>query len=306
MKRALIATLYNEADNVAQWWDCLRRQTEMPDEIAIVDGGSRDGTWEKLQELARTSPIPVRLEQHRCNIAGGRNRAIRLTMGEIIAVTDAGSFPEPAWFAEITKPLLLEPGIDCTGGLNIANNRNEFQKFLEIFEPRQETGRSGGQVHPSSRNTAFRREAWAAVGGYPEWLTLAGEDSLFTHELVSVGKKTSYIPGAVVHWSVRPNMPAYYKLLHRNGYGAAEARLYTPYFLRRGLITLCPFLLLLSRHRFRHLEFRYRKNASSVLGWLAGLLKGHRPPPGWKRVDGILLSPESQNYLAGKHHLSGK
>lgn len=298
MKRALIATLYNEADNVAQWWDCLRRQTEMPDEIAIVDGGSKDGTWEKLSELARSSPVPVRLEQHRCNIAGGRNRAIRLTTAEIIVATDAGSFPEPTWFAEITKPLLRDPGIDCTGGLNLCENQNEFQKFLEIFEPRQETGQGNGQVHPSSRNTAFRRETWAAVGGYPEWLTLAAEDSLFTHELALIGKKTVYTPAAVVHWSVRPSLAAYYKLLHRNAYGAAEARLYAPYFLRRGLITICPLLLLMSRHRFQHLGFRYRKNASSALGWLAGFLKGRRPPPGWKRVDGILLSPEAQNFLA--------
>ena len=297
MKRALIATLFNEADNVSRWWKCVAQQTVLPDEIAVVDGGSTDGTWEKLQELARQSPVQVRLKQQRCNIAAGRNLAIAMTGAEIIAATDAGSFPARNWFDEITRPLLEDDGLDVTGGLNIADDENDFQKFLAQFEPREESGTGSGQVHPSSRNTAFRRQAWADVGGYPEWLTLAAEDALFTHELNRIGKKFFYNSKAVVHWSVRDSAEAYFKLFHRNAYGAAEAQLDAPYFFRRGVITFFPPLLLLSRHRFRHLLFRYRKNAASTCGWLAGYFKGRRPPPGWKRVDGILLSPEAQQFL---------
>jgi len=297
MKRALIATLFNEADNVSRWWKCVAQQTVLPDEIAVVDGGSTDGTWEKLQELARQSPVQVRLKQQRCNIAAGRNLAIAMTGAEIIAATDAGSFPARNWFDEITRPLLEDDGLDVTGGLNIANDENDFQKFLAQFESREESGTGSGQVHPSSRNTAFRRQAWADAGGYPEWLTLAAEDALFTHELNRIGKMFFYNPKAVVHWSVRDSAEAYFKLFHRNAYGAAEAQLDAPYFFRRGVITFFPPLLLLSRHRFRHLLFRYRKNAASTCGWLAGYFKGRRPPPGWKRVDGILLSPEAQQFL---------
>ncbi len=298
MKRALIATLFNEADNVADWWACLLKQTVLPDEIAIVDGGSRDGTWEKLQELARRSPVPLRLEQRPCNIAAGRNAAIRLTSAEIIAVTDAGSFLEPAWFHEITRPLLENPAVDVTGGLNINEPDGDFARYLAQFEGQEVTGVTGDEIHPSSRNTAFRRQAWLDVGGYPEWLTLAAEDALFTRELNKIKKKFFYNPQARVHWEVRPSAEAYFKLLYRNGYGAAEAGLYAPYFLKRGLFTVCPFLLLLSQHRYRHLGFRYRKNSSSALGWLAGRLKGHRPPAGWQRIDGVWLSPEAQKYLS--------
>lgn len=300
MKVALIATVFNEEDNLPRWWKCLQAQTVLPDEIAIVDGGSKDRTWETLQELARQSRVPVKLEQRRCNIAGGRNRAIELTDAGIIAATDAGSFPEPDWFAEITRPLREDATLDVTGGLNMSNDVTPFQSFLAELEPRVETGVSSDGIHPSSRNTAFRRSAWADVGGYPEWLTLAGEDALFTHELQTIGRKFFYNPKAVVHWSVRETADAYFKLLYRNAYGAAEAQLYGPYFRRRGLIALLPPVLLLSRHRFRHLRFRYLKNFSSARGWLAGKLHGHRPPPGWTRHEGILLSPAAQNFLAQK------
>lgn len=297
MRCALIATVYNESDNISRWWECIRQQTSCPDEIIIVDGGSSDGTWERLQDLAARSPVRVLLKQERCNIAEGRNLAIKLTDAEIIASTDAGSFPEPNWFAEITRPLLEDESVDVTGGLNVSDRNNDFQNYLSQFEDEEVSGVTGGEIHPSSRNTAFRSQAWTDVGGYPEWLTLAAEDSLFTHELNKIGKKFFYNSRARVHWSVRPTPEAYFQLNYRNAYGSAEARLDGLYFFRRGLITLCPPLLLLSRHRFRHLRFRYLKNASSTLGWLAGFLKGHRPPSGWKRVDGILLSPEAQKHL---------
>ena len=182
----------------------------------------------------------------------------------------------------------------------MTNDVTDFQKFLAQLEPREVTGWSGGELHPSSRNTAFRRTAWADVGGYPEWPTLAAEDSLFTHQLNKVGKKFFYNSRAVVHWTLRDTEAAYLKLLFRNGYGAAEVRLYAPYFRRRGIIALLPPLLLLSRHRYRHLRFRYLKNYFSARGWLTGWWHGHRPPPGWHRVDGILLSPEAQKYLREK------
>src|ERR1700722_8336274 len=183
MKRALIATLFNEADNVSRWWDCLMHQTVLPDEIALVDGGSTDGTWEKLQELARKSPTPVRLGRERCNIARGRNPAIQLTDAEIIAASDAGSFPQKNWFAEITRPLLADSKIDVVGGHNVTLFENTFQKSVEPLEEPAVEPVSSQQVYPSSRNTAFRRQAWLDVGGYPEWLTLTAEDALFNYEL---------------------------------------------------------------------------------------------------------------------------
>jgi glycosyltransferase involved in cell wall biosynthesis len=297
MKVALIATLFNESDNVVGWWDCLMRQTVLPDEIAIVDGGSKDGTFEKLRELAARSPVPVKLEQRRCNIAGGRNRAIELTDAEIIAATDAGCLADKNWFAEITRPLVEDAGVDFVSGKIMPSGKNEFQKFIERFDGLPDDPKPG-EAHGSGRNTAYRRTAWADVGGYPEWLTLTAEDYLFNLQLQRVGKRFFYNPAAVVGWPMRDNPESYYKMLYWYGFGAGEARLAAPYFLRRTAVMLCPLILLGSRHRFSFLKYRYRKNAASASGWLAGWIKGNRPPAGWERIDGIYLSPESQKCLA--------
>jgi glycosyltransferase involved in cell wall biosynthesis len=298
MKRALIATLFNEADNVSRWWGCLMRQTVLPDEIVIVDGSSKDGTWEKLQELARQSPMPVKLEQRRCNIAAGRNRAIQLTDADIIAATDAGSFPENNWFDEITRPLMERAELDVVAGRSVALFENDFQKFLAQIEDQPAEPRTEEEIYPSSRNVAFRRQTWSDVGGYPEWLTLTAEDSLFNFQIHTVGKRFFNNPKAEVCWPVRDTARGYFKMLYGYGYGAAEARLYAPYYWRRTLIAFCPPSILFSRRwGCRHFVFRYQKNLASARGWLAGRLTGHRPPPEWQRHKGVLLSPQAQTYL---------
>jgi hypothetical protein len=93
---------------------------------------------------------------------------------------------------------------------------------------------------------------------------------------------------------MRKNERAYFRMLYLYGYGAGEARITPGYFLQRGIITVFPLLLFLSPHRFAHLGFRYRRNASSALGWLAGRLGGRCVPRGWKKLEGVLISPEAQ------------
>ena len=291
MAIALISTVFNEGEDIFRWAECLRRQTRKPDEFVIVDGGSTDGTPERLQKAFSHGDFPApKIIVQKCNIAGGRNLAIQNTTAEIVASSDASSYPEPEWLDEIVRPLLENSSVDAVGGKTIVTAENEFQNFLVAMEgqPKDDDG-----YYPSSRNLALRRAAWASVGGYPEWPTLAGEDALYNFELHAVGKKFACNNAALVRWSIRPTPESYFKLLWRNAYGAAETQLYAPYFLRRLFITFFPPVLLLSRHRWRHLKFRYRKNAASGFGWLAGKIRGRRPPAGWERRDGILLSPEA-------------
>jgi glycosyltransferase involved in cell wall biosynthesis len=292
---ALIATVYQEGQGIRRWLDALAAQTEAPEEFVVVDGDSTDDTVAQITGYSWPAGFPKpRVIVQRCNIAAGRNLAIQNTVQPIIVSTDAGSFPDPDWLGEITRPLLEDSTLDVVGGQSFTTAETDFQQFLRTFEPGYDDPKIANGDFSSSRNIAFRRETWASVGGYPQWLTLAAEDALFNFQLRAIRRRMRVNAKAIVRWQERPTANAYFKMLYRNGFGAAEARMYAPYFLRRLLIAAFPPLLLLSHHRFAHLKFRYCKNLSSAMGWVAGKLTGRRPPNNWRGIAGGLLSPESQ------------
>src|SRR5207249_4539116 len=72
---------------------------------------------------------------------------------------------------------------------------------LATDSPHRETS-SLARYYPSSRSLAFRKSAWEAAKGYPEWL-YAAEDTLFNIRLRLLGYKFVFCRDAVVRWRPR-------------------------------------------------------------------------------------------------------
>ena len=69
---------------------------------------------------------------------------------------------------------------------------------------------------------AFRRAAWEAVGGYPEWLDYC-EDLLFDFSLRGAGYRFAFVPNARVHFRPRPTLRAYVRQYFRYARGDGKA-----------------------------------------------------------------------------------
>lgn len=295
---AIIATVYNEASTIHTWLAAIAEQSSWPEEFVIVDGASKDNTVEVISSHVWPEGFPApKIIVQKCNIAGGRNIAIKNCSAEIIASTDAGSSPKSDWFEQITAPLLRDPDIDVAAGLCPPMARNAFQQRMApyIESPANITSEN---CSPSSRNTAFRRKAWVAVGGYPEWLTLTAEDSSFNQELRACNFRFFYQPSALVTWEGRPNLKAYLRMMYSYGFGSAEARQGGRIYWRYLLTTLLPPLILFSPHPLADAPIRYARNAAAALGWVAGKIRGKKPPADWKYSGGVWLSPEAQTCRA--------
>ena len=280
---------------MTRWINALRAQTVQPDEFVIADGGSKDDTVSLLKQgFEKTGFTKPRIIVQRCNIAEGRNLAIRNTTSDVIVSLDAGSVPEKEWLAEIVKPFRENQDVGVVGGWCPCIAGNAFQKKLEkyIVTPKENMP-VGGDCRPSSRNVAFRRKAWESVGGYPEWLTLTAEDALFNANLHFAGIRFFYQPSAVMGWEARPDLAGYLKMMWSYGYGSGEMgqdpRLYWQWLLT----TLVPPLILFSRNPVSDIPLRYLRNASAALGWIKGNLMGRKPPKDWKRINGVWLSPQT-------------
>ena len=106
-----------------------QRQTRQPDEIVIVDGGSRDDTVAIIRSYEDRLPLRLLVEAG-CNISQGRNRAIQAARGDIIAVTDAGVVLGHDWLERITEPLRRDAALNVVGGFFAADARTAFEIAL--------------------------------------------------------------------------------------------------------------------------------------------------------------------------------
>jgi len=76
MKKAtLICTVYNEGESINKLFESILQQSVRPDEVIVVDGGSTDGTIDKIKEIADEHEWVNLIVEEGCNIAEGRNIA---------------------------------------------------------------------------------------------------------------------------------------------------------------------------------------------------------------------------------------
>src|SRR5258708_5517800 len=126
-RTALIVTVLDEADTIDALLESIAAQTRPPDEVVIVDGGSRDGTWARLQSWTARLPLHL-IRAPGAGIARGRNLAIEAASAPVIAVTDAGVRLEPDWLAQLHTALSRDT--DVVSGFFTAQTSTTFEHPL--------------------------------------------------------------------------------------------------------------------------------------------------------------------------------
>jgi glycosyltransferase involved in cell wall biosynthesis len=235
---SVIATVLNEGDNIHHLMQSLTRQSQRPDEVVIVDGGSTDQTVALIESYQGRLPVRV-IVQPGCNISEGRNRAIDAAQGQIIAVTDAGVRLVDSWLEHLVRPLLDQPDCQVSGGFFQADPHNAFEVAMgaTVLPLREEIDPE--TFLPSSRSIAFRKSAWAVVGGYPEWLDYC-EDLIFDLRLKARFHPFAFAPDALVHFRPRGSFRAFYKQYYLYARGDGKADLWR----KRHAIRYITYLLL--------------------------------------------------------------
>ncbi len=231
----------------------ISSQTTLPDEVVFCDTGSSDGTIAAIRRWSESAPFPVRvIVAPGVNIAQGRNRAISAASSPVIAVTDGGCELHPEWLDRITSPLVREDGpFDVAYGATIAQGRSAVgQAFAALHSVITNQDRRVELDH-SANSVAFTKDAWKAAGGFPEWLTLAAEDTLFFLNLRDRANST-VVKEAYVRWQHgAESLGAVYRMHHRNSIGQGEASMWScRYAVLTGLYALVVLGYIASlRHR---------------------------------------------------------
>ena len=232
-----ISTVLNEGASIRRLMDSLAAQTRPPDEVVIVDGGSRDDTVAILHEYADRLPLRV-IVRPGANISQGRNAAVEAAAGDIIASADAGVRLDPAWLERLVAPLEADPAVQAVAGFFLPDPCTPFEIAMGATVLPRADEINPATFLPSSRSVAYRRAAFAAVGGYPEWLDYC-EDLVFDLRLRARFGPFAWAPDAVVHFRPRGSLRAFFVQYYRYARGDGKADLWRT----RHLIRYITYLL---------------------------------------------------------------
>ena len=134
---------FNRAEWLKDALSSLTRQIRLPDEVVVVDNGSKDHTKDVVLSFRDRLNIKYVYEPIR-GIPHARNTAIRNAIGDIIASIDDDCVADENWLEQIEIPFIKDPNIGVVGGnvtyLRVGEGSVE-EFYIKNMSSRLKTGR---------------------------------------------------------------------------------------------------------------------------------------------------------------------
>lgn len=163
MKISVVVPTYQEARGIETFLRQFECQTlpRSEFELIVVDGGSRDATREIAARFAdRVVP------QASTGIGGARNDGVRVARADLLATTDADCRVPPEWLDRIVEDFedpdvvaVCGPDGPFDGGLKARVLYGVVRGIIRLAA-------LAGLYGTGGTNSAFRKSAFLAVGGY--------------------------------------------------------------------------------------------------------------------------------------------
>lgn len=206
----LVVPIRDEELSLSALVDSIGKQTLPPDEIILVDGGSKDRTVELARELTVHDSRFRVLEAQEATPGRGRNVGIAAAKHEWIALTDAGIELEETWLENLVAVVEQDPLLEMVYGnyepvTNTFFNRCAALAYVPAKRPKPDELIRG----PFIASSLIRRHVWRAVGGFPD--LRAAEDLIFMERVEKQGFKIGWATGATVHWQLQPTLASTFR-----------------------------------------------------------------------------------------------
>lgn len=213
----IVVCTRNRGPALAQALDaCTRLETRTTWELLVVDNASTDDTAEVARGFAERHPERVRVTvEPTLGLSAARDCGVRLARGEVVAFLDDDAEPASGWLDAYVEAL-REPGVLAAGGPVEPLFSGPLPAWLdERYLPYLSVWDRGAEPHdlaynelPRGTNMAFRREAFARVGGFDRRLGRSGrslrscEETELGLRLERAGARIVYVPAARVRHHV--------------------------------------------------------------------------------------------------------
>ena len=167
---SVVVLAWDNLDLTRAFVDSVRRNTDVPYELFIVDNGSRPDA----ADFARTSADRAILNATNLGFAHGMNQGLEAARGEFVAFCNNDTEVPPAWASRLLETLRAHPnaGIDVpaiTAAPNPVNVRSQPGDAIEVLDP--------FSAPPAAVVYVMPRATMVALGSWEEEYEVAsGED----------------------------------------------------------------------------------------------------------------------------------
>lgn len=192
---SLVVPLQDEEATVVALLESVARQARLPDEMVVVDAGSRDQTAKLVSQF--NAPFPIKLvTAARLYPGEARNVGVAASGGEWIAFTDGGIRLEPDWLQRMMARADDSADVVCGSYAPVCDSLWTEASAIAYVAGRSRWGGRG----PFVASLSIRRQAFLGLGGFPEYR--AAEDLAFLERVAKSGLRVVYAPDAIAHWQL--------------------------------------------------------------------------------------------------------
>ena len=215
-------------------------------QVIVADGGSTDGTRERLDELSAKNPRMRWIDNPKKLQSAGLNAAIRVARGDVIVRLDAHCEYAPDYIRQ-SVTALRETGAWNAGGSQRGKPQNTFQKAI-CAALRSRLGVGGAAYrHPGAAGFvdtvfcgAFRRESFETAGTFDP-AAITNEDAELNQRILECGGRIYLSPMIISHYFPRRDLLGLARLYFKYGQGRARTLLKRGRFPR--ITPAIPFLM---------------------------------------------------------------
>jgi GT2 family glycosyltransferase len=213
----VIVVNFNAGDHLRRCLAHLAEQSQLPEQILIMDNGSTDGSLAAGRHAIQSDPrLADRTVIHElgANIgfAAACNQGIAAATTEFVALLNPDAFPESGWLAALVTTARAFPGCAAFGSRQMLAGRSNIldgigdRWHLTGLSYRDGHGRALTPADleareifsPCAAAALYRKHAVLAVGGFDEDYFCFGEDVDLGYRLRLAGHGARCVPDAVV------------------------------------------------------------------------------------------------------------
>ena len=195
LRVAVLIPAWNEKAYIVEALDSVASQTRFPDELIVVDDGSSDCTSTIVREWSAKHGITVELmKQERSGVASARNRGLKHTHADLVAILDADDLFMPdhlesavAAFQHHPELVLCFADVDVLSGKHVVRPSFLADKRVQMLD--SEAGANGLQIIAVSPFTSLIRGNYIPVSTSVYRVAALHEIGLYDESLINAADR---------------------------------------------------------------------------------------------------------------------